>query len=82
MTEMAKKQPEAKKSDNINHPPHYNTGTIEVIDFIEDKKLNFHRATAIKYIVRAGIKDKATELDDLKKAQWYIEREINRLKEV
>ena len=64
------------KVDNINHPSHYTTGKIEVIDFITDKKLNYCRGNIIKYVVRAGIKSKETELDDLKKARWYIEREI------
>jgi hypothetical protein len=64
----------------VNHPSHYNDGKIEVIDFIEDKHLNFHRGNAVKYIARAGKKDKAKEVEDLKKAQWYIEREIKRIK--
>jgi hypothetical protein len=63
----------------INHPSHYNDGKIEVIDFIEDKNLNFHRGNAVKYIARAGKKDKSKEVEDLKKAQWYIEREIKRV---
>lgn len=63
----------------VNHPSHYNDGKIEVIDFIEDKHLNFHRGNAVKYIARAGKKDKAKEVEDLKKAQWYIEREIKKL---
>lgn len=63
----------------INHPSHYNDGKIEVIDFIEDKHLNFHRGNAVKYIARAGKKDKSKEVEDLKKAQWYIEREIKKL---
>lgn len=65
----------------INHPSHYNDGKIEVIDFIEDKQLNFHRGNAVKYIARAGKKDKSKEVEDLKKAQWYIEREIKRLEQ-
>lgn len=65
-----------QKGDHINHPAHYTTGTIEVIDFIEDKQLNYCRGNIVKYVVRAGIKDPKTELDDLKKAKWYIEREI------
>lgn len=65
----------------INHPSHYNDGKIEVIDFIEDKNLNFHRGNAVKYIARAGKKDKAKEIEDLKKAQWYIEREIKKLEQ-
>ena len=63
----------------INHPSHYNDGKIEVIDFIEDKNLNFHRGNAVKYIARAGKKDKSKEVEDLKKAPWYIEREIKRV---
>ena len=66
-------------TDTINHPPHYTTGKIEVIDFITDKKLNYCRGNIIKYVVRAGIKSKETELDDLKKARWYIDREIKRM---
>lgn len=64
-------------ADSVNHPAHYNQGKIEVIDFIEDKHLNFHRGNAVKYIARAGFKD--NEIEDLKKAVWYLEREIGRL---
>ena len=66
-------------SDNVNHPAHYTDGKIEVIDFIEDKKLNYHRGNAVKYICRAGKKDPAKEIEDLQKAAWYINREIQRL---
>jgi hypothetical protein len=62
--------------DAINHPAHYNQGKIEVIEFIEDKKLGFHLGNAVKYISRAGKKDPAKEIEDLKKAVWYIERQI------
>jgi hypothetical protein len=65
--------------DTVNHPSHYTDGKIEVIDFIEDKKLNYHRGNAVKYIARAGKKDPTKEIEDLKKAQWYINREIKRL---
>ncbi len=61
----------------INHPSHYADGKIEVIDFIEDKKLNFNLGNVVKYVARAGKKDKSKELEDLKKALWYLEREIN-----
>lgn len=66
-------------NDAVNKPSHYTDGKIEVIDFIEDKGLNFHRGNAIKYIARAGKKDPTKEIEDLKKAQWYINREIKRL---
>ena len=66
--------------DMINHPKHYTDGKIEVIDFIEDKGLNFHKGNCIKYIARAGKKDPSKEIEDLEKALWYLQREINRLK--
>lgn len=69
-------------NDIINHPSHYTDGKIEVIDFIEDKQLNFHRGNAIKYIARAGKKNKETEIEDLGKAIWYINREIQRLEKL
>ena len=67
-------------NDIVNRPAHYTDGKIEVIDFIEDKGLNFHRGNAVKYIARAGKKDPAKEVEDLEKARWYINREIERLK--
>lgn len=66
-------------NDIVNHPAHYTDGKIEVIEFIEDKGLNFHRGNAVKYISRAGKKDPAKEIEDLKKAVWYLNREIGRL---
>lgn len=76
---MKKKEP-IKKEDVVNHPNHYTDGKIEVINFIEDKKLNFHRGNAVKYISRAGKKCKDKEIEDLNKAIWYLKREIKRLK--
>ena len=67
------------ENNNVEHPSHYCTGKIEVIDFIEDKELNYHRGNAIKYIVRAGKKDPSKEIEDLQKAVWYLNREIDRL---
>ena len=63
-------------NDPVRHPAHYCDGRIEVIDFIEDKKLGFHLGNAVKYIARAGKKDPAKEVEDLEKAVWYIERHI------
>lgn len=67
-------------NDVVNHPSHYTDGKIEVIEFIEDKNLNYHRGNAIKYICRAGKKDPTKEIEDLQKAIWYINREIKNLK--
>lgn len=61
-------------NDNVNHPSHYTDGKIEVIDFIEDKKLGFHLGNAIKYIARAGKKDKDKVVEDIQKAIWYLNR--------
>lgn len=66
-------------NDPVNHPSHYTDGKIEVIDFIEDKNLGFHLGNAVKYISRAGKKDPSKKLEDLKKAQWYLNREIERI---
>ena len=66
-------------NDIVNHPSHYTDGKIEVIDAIEAWGLNFHRGNAVKYIARAGKKDPTKEIEDLKKAEWYIHREIQRL---
>lgn len=63
--------------DMVNHPPHYNTGKIEVIDVIEDWKLGFNDGNAVKYIARHS--HKSNPIEDLKKAVWYINREIERL---
>jgi hypothetical protein len=60
--------------ESVNHPSHYNKGRYEVIDVIEDWKLGFNLGNTVKYISRADHKGKAIE--DLKKAQWYLEREI------
>lgn len=66
-------------NDPVNHPSHYTDGNIEVIDFIEDKKLGFCLGNAVKYIARAGKKDPAKEIEDLQKARWYIDHQIEKL---
>ena len=65
-----------QSNDPVNHPSHYTDGSIEVIDFIEDKQLPFHLGNAVKYICRAGKKDPSKEVEDLRKAVWYINRYI------
>jgi hypothetical protein len=71
-------------SDSVNHPSHYNKGKIEVIEFIEDQGFGdgFCLGNAIKYIARAGKKDKSKTLEDLKKARWYLDRQIEILQAV
>ena len=62
------------KPDAVNHPAHYKVGGIETIDFIEAKKLGYNLGNVVKYITRAD--HKSNKLQDLRKAQWYLEREI------
>ena len=64
--------------DNVNHPPHYKVGGIEVIDFIESKKFNYNLGNVIKYVSRAD--HKGNRLEDLQKARWYLDREIGGVK--
>ena len=70
--QMAKLAP----SDIVNSPPHYKSGGIETIDFIESKDLNYRLGNVIKYVTRAGRKADSDPLVDLKKARWYLDREI------
>lgn len=63
-------------NDTIEHPSHYTDGGIETIDFIEAKNLNYRLGNVVKYVSRAGKKDPETRIEDLKKALWYLEREI------
>ena len=64
----------------INHPGHYNVGEIECIDAVESWDLSFNLGNAVKYICRCNYKGNK-ELD-LKKAIWYISREMKRKEEV
>ena len=66
-------------NDTIEHPSHYTDGGIETIDFIEAKKLNYRLGNVVKYVSRAGKKDPETRVEDLKKALWYLKREIGEL---
>ena len=70
--------PAPVKADPVNHPAHYTTGGIETIDFIEAKKLGYNLGNVVKYITRSGLK--GNQLEDLRKAQWYLTREINSIK--
>ena len=72
---------ENTEPDAVNHPSHYNSGKIEVIDFIEDQGLGFNLGNVVKYTARAGKKDPTKTLEDLKKAAFYLDREIKRLRE-
>jgi hypothetical protein len=69
-----------KMTDMVNHPVHYTShpSGIETIQITEH--MNFCLGNAIKYIMRSELKGK--QIEDLKKAVWYLEREISRLESV
>lgn len=71
----------AENSDNVSHPPHYANGWsngAEVIDLTEH--LPFCAGNVVKYVCRAGRKDPDKHVEDLEKARWYLDREIERAK--
>lgn len=80
-TRMKKQTSEPTTQDSVNHPPHYNAHPSGIECIVVTEHMNFCRGNAIKYIWRAGAKDKASEIEDLKKAQWYLAREIKRLED-
>ena len=65
-------------SDAVNHPPHYNShpSGVECVDVAEH--YGFNIGNAIKCLWRAGLKSK-DPVEDLRKAAWYVNREIERL---
>ena len=66
-------------SDAVNNPRHYTShpSGVECIEIAEH--MSFNLGNAVKYIWRASLKGK--EIEDLRKARWYIDREIQRLNE-
>lgn len=65
--------------NNVDHPKHYNMGKIEVIKVIKDWNLCFWKGNAVKYIARS--QHKGNEIEDLKKAIWYLNDKIKDLEE-
>lgn len=75
---MADSDTKLLQADPVNHPSHYTQYKgVEVIDLTE--QMNFNRGNAVKYLCRAGFKGSDTELEDLNKARWYLDREIERI---
>lgn len=68
-------------SEMVNHPRHYGgeNNVYEVIKIIEALEMDFHLGNTFKYIARAGKKEEDREIQDLKKALWYLERKIQLL---
>jgi hypothetical protein len=67
--------------ESVNHPTHYGgeDNTYEAIKVIEAWGLDFCLGNVVKYISRAGKKDPSKELEDLKKAVWYLDRRIKQI---
>ena len=74
-------QPTKSSSKTVtkHDPAHYKRGSIEVWDFIVDQQLDYLAGNCVKYICRAGHKDKESELDDWLKVKAYVERKIQQL---
>ena len=69
-----------ENKENVDHPDHYlKSSGHEVIDVIHAWNLDFNLGNAIKYIARAGKKDPNKTKEDLNKAIWYIQNQINKL---
>lgn len=66
------------KEEMVNHPKHYVSGGLEVIDVIEAFHLGFNLGNVVKYVLRCGRKDDPVQ--ELEKAKWYLERQIEQLK--
>lgn len=69
-------------NDPVNHPSYYTDSKIEVLDYILDHKFGFLLGNCVKYISRAGKKypgNKEKEIEDLKKAEFYLKRRISQL---
>ena len=65
--------------EQIDHPDYYGKNGYEAIDYIDAHNLNFNLGNVIKYVTRAGHKSDEDTLTALKKACWYLTREIGRL---
>jgi hypothetical protein len=66
--------------EHVNHPSHYGGDTAyEAIKVIGAWSLGFLLGNTVKYISRAGKKDPAKLVEDLKKARWYLDQAIQRL---
>lgn len=74
-------KPCEQASDVVNKPPHYTSGTVECIDYIDSLGLgqDFCAANAIKYLTRYKMKGKPVE--DLEKAAWYVNHLLEKIKE-
>lgn len=70
------------KQDNVSNPAHYGgkDNPYEAIKVIEAWDLGFNLGNVVKYVARAGKKNSSLELEDLEKAKWYLDRQIEKVK--
>jgi hypothetical protein len=76
---MGKHKKHNSENEMVNHPNHYQFGddkNYEVIKIIEIYQFDFHLGNCFKYISRAGKKNPEKEIEDLKKARFYLDRKI------
>jgi hypothetical protein len=75
--------PPPPQKEQVNHPQHYGGGNnvYETIKVIDNWQLGFNLGNTIKYISRAGKKDPKKELEDLRKAKFYLDYHIKSLEE-
>jgi len=79
---VVKERAQAANSDSVSHPPYYADGWSNGAEVIElTEHLSFCAGNVVKYVCRAGRKDPDKYVEDLEKARWYLDREIERLKE-
>lgn len=71
-------------NEQVNNPEYYGgkDNPYEAIKIIENCKLDFCLGNSVKYILRAGKKNKEKEVEDLQKAKWYLERKISQLEKI
>jgi len=66
--------------ETVDHPAHYGRYGVEAIQIAE--QMNFNLGNALKYIMRVGEKPGVDPVEDLRKAVWYLQREIKRVEQV
>jgi len=71
-------EPILHQKEMVNHPDHYQSSKFEVIEVIEAFNLGFCLGNVVKYVLRSGKKD--ATIQELEKAKWYLQREIDKLK--
>lgn len=81
--ELESVKPQEPEYETVNHPPHYNSGAIEHIEYVEDRGWahGYTLGIVTKHLHRAGLKPGMSTLDDLKKAAWYLNRYISWLEQ-